>query len=56
MNTLLGISGIKIEEIKYAEDVNEFLKKYDGNIINIFPISYVDFDGYAVVYKTTKEE
>ena len=55
MNTFLGINGIQIEEIEYADDVNQFLKEHDGNIINIFAVNYGNLDGYAVVYKTKED-
>lgn len=57
MDNLFSIKGIQIKEfygMDYnIDDINEFLKEHDGNIINIM---YGDKANILVVYKESEEE
>ena len=59
MNNLYGIKGIKIKvfgnRVNEVNEVNSFLSKYDGNIIDIQIVnceaSSYDFNKIMVIYK-----
>jgi hypothetical protein len=52
MKNLLGVKNIKVTYIDNTKDVNKFIEKHDGHILDITPIN-TSYPPYGIIFYIT---